>query len=253
MYDVAADFSIASNPHGTWSYGTLPALGGSFNLLTVATNNFGGVSGWNQWSTAANTTPGIYKNNSTATVTNDTAVVPPGTFVLRPGPGTAVSAVRWTAPSECYWRVTGRFTGVQATTTDVHIRDGTTALFDGTLTGLGQAQVFDFTLNTSTSETLDFLVGNGGNGDAHDLTGLTLTIQNAAVLTFEKQGNNVVLRWPTAAANFNLEVNNSLTAPSNWTPTQEIPTIEDAFWKVVRPIVPGGEFFRLFFSQPQET
>ncbi len=129
---------------------------------------------------------------------------------------------------------------MQATTTDVHIRDGTTALFDGTLTGLGQAQVFDFTLNTSTSETLDFLVGNGGNGDAHDLTGLTLTIQNAAVLTIEKQGNNVVLRWPTAA-------------PNNWTPTQEIPTIEGAFWKVVRPGVPGGEFFRLFFSQPQET
>lgn len=252
-YDVAADFSLANNPSGTWSYGYTPTLGGSFNLLTLATNNFGGVTGWNQWSTAANTDPGVYKNNGSVAVTNDGALVPPGTFVLRPGAGTELSAARWTAPSEGYWRITGTFTGVQATTTDVHIRAGAAALFDDALSGLGDTKSFNVTLNTLTTDTLDFLAGNGGNGDAHDLTGLTVTIANAAVLTIEKQGGNVILRWPTAAADFQLEFNPSVTAPGDWMLVPEFPSVEGSFWKVIHPIVPAGEFFRLHYHHAEET
>lgn len=252
-YDVAADFSITNNPQDPWSYGSTPAPGGSFNLLTVATRDFDGVAGWNQWSAAVNTTPGVYKNNGASTVTNDDALVPPGTFVLRPGAGTELSVARWTAPSEGYWRITGRFTGVQAATSDVHIRDGSSAVFDGNINGLGQAQAFDFTLNSYPGETLDFLAGNGGNGDAHDLTGLAVTIMNAAVLTIEKLGDNVILRWPAAAASFQLEVNPSLTAPNDWTPVAEFPDLDGAFWKLTRHLVPGGEFFRLHFVQAQSS
>jgi hypothetical protein len=55
VYDLAADFSVASNPNGVWSYGYFPVLNAvpepsSWTLLGLGfLTLFSGIRGWGRW------------------------------------------------------------------------------------------------------------------------------------------------------------------------------------------------------------
>lgn len=53
-FDASADFSIAGNPSGAWSYGAETTLGSS--SITLFSNGFTAGSGLQGWDTAAGVT-----------------------------------------------------------------------------------------------------------------------------------------------------------------------------------------------------
>jgi hypothetical protein len=100
------------------------------------------------------------------------------------GPGNAPtnldSTVRFTAPTAGLYTVTLTFSdGTPGTaTTDVHLVENGTSLFSGTITPGPTTATYSTPtpLTLAFGATLDFVVGNGGNGYGGDTTSLVATI-----------------------------------------------------------------------------
>ncbi len=174
-YDVARDFSVSGNPSPPWSYGSSATLGSAFNVYPVFSR--GSVD---QWSFGG--LPNVWHNASTATVQQATNFTPPGGFGLHPGSGGEYSVVRWTAPADGTFRITGYFMGLDSsypTTTDVRVvlnNNVAAPLFSGYISTYNQPLNFSFDVTTAGGDTIDFAVGVGGNGFFGDATGLAALI-----------------------------------------------------------------------------
>ena len=92
----------------------------------------------------------------------------PGQFFLHPGPIGQISIARWTAPRAGTYRVQAVFEGIDVgpTTTDVHVQHNGVDIASGSLNINGGASTFRASpsVNVAAGDTVDFAVGNGGNG-----------------------------------------------------------------------------------------
>jgi hypothetical protein len=177
-YSAAGDFSISSNPNGAWSYGWSMSLGSAFNLDTTNTANYNGlgVDGW----LSPGGLPYILYNNTTNTVVNQNSTYQPGQLILQPDTTNDYGIVRWTAPSSGLYNITATFSGVSSLgdSVDVHILDNGSSIFDSTVTGSPSPTSYSGIQNLAAGATIDFAVGNGGNGPNEDNTALSATIQS---------------------------------------------------------------------------
>ena len=178
-YDAVRDFSLASNPHGVWSYGWLDKLGGAFTLYTWADKDtcWTGLSTWGMPDCVE---PKVTHNDTGALICPGTACFPPGYLVLHPGSSGQLSVVRWTVPSPGTFMIQGKVAGtdVFGTTTDFHVVQNTTKeLFRANIDGYGSPISFHRVLTVSAGDTLDFVVGFGSDG-AYDFdsTGIQFKI-----------------------------------------------------------------------------
>lgn len=195
VYDAAADFSIASNPNSTWSYGYSDTLGGTFTLYTTSAATFLTNSNFDAWfATGAQTTvdmhPFVAKNRA-ATIEQGAGLrLPPGGLGLHSGPDSTneYSIVRWTAPSTGSYSISAAFTDRDFTdlmfgrgaTTDVHVLLNSVAQYSAIINkdgwGDGPAGYLDV-LSLTMGDTLDFGVGRGTNDTIQfDSTGLVAMI-----------------------------------------------------------------------------
>ncbi|MBI1738962.1 MAG: PEP-CTERM sorting domain-containing protein [Acidobacteria bacterium] len=189
-YAVRADSAIvqfcpANNPCGNWSYGSTPNIGGAFSLYTDNTPIFG-QPGWRGPSfgqslgwVAANT------SGTTLILGGGQPVWPAGYLFLVPGDLSALSVLRWTAPSSGQYTITGLFQSIdqiQFATADVYILvNGVPILSSNALINTFGAQLpFNLTLGLLAGNTIDFAVGNGGNGASHDQIGLVANVDAVA-------------------------------------------------------------------------
>lgn len=175
-YDAAGDFSPAANPGGPWSYGFAASLGGSFGSDT---DHFV-ASGLDYWNTG-NGTPGVTHNGTGAAVdVGGGTILQPGQLTLHPGESGDFSVIRFTVPAGGQYTVDATFTGLSdaPATTDVHVLQDGSSLFDGSinLSGQGNSAHFSSTLILPASATLDFVVGWGNGNYSSDTTSLALTI-----------------------------------------------------------------------------
>jgi hypothetical protein len=69
-------------------------------------------------------------------------------------------------------------------------------------------------------------------------------LPEAPALTIQREGNNVVIRWPASATGYGLQSSASLSAP-NWIPSPTAPVVDGNFLKLTAPIGSGSQFFRL--------
>ncbi len=127
-YDPSADFSIANNPNGVWSYGWQSTLGSIFNLYSEVLPNGHDLADFPLWH--LNNNPPLIVKNATGNI-----VVPPNTTItyqveqlaLHPGSAGQYSTLRWTAPSTGSYFLAAAFSGIDyctqygGTTTDVHV------------------------------------------------------------------------------------------------------------------------------------
>ena len=179
-YSAANDFSATVNPNGVWSYGYETTLGGGLTLYTIKYAPNGNVKGWNQ--PIAFDVPLVVKNfGAMAGGGFADLYLQPGQLAFHPGPNNEYSIVRFTAPSAGTYNLASSFSAVttDGTTTDVHVLDNNVSKFDGTVTGTYQASVGSTYSNNfvlASGETIDFAVGNGGNGFYQDSTGLDATL-----------------------------------------------------------------------------
>jgi hypothetical protein len=175
-FSAAGDFSLSSNPNGSWSYGWSYGLGSAFNLDTTNTTSFQnlGLDAWLGGAGSAASPYALY--NSTANpIANNFSVLQPGQLAESPGPSNQYSIVRWTAVSSGTFSIAATFSGLSPSgdSADVHILLNGTSFFNGTVGGPAQ---FTGPKVITAGDTIDFVVGNGGNGSSEDNTALSATI-----------------------------------------------------------------------------
>ncbi len=197
VWNVATDFSPTNNPNKAWSYGYSNTLAGTFNLLTNTGQitsaaglpidfwfptggevGFGGAQSFHN----GNATPQTWRN----------LALDAGQYEVAPDEAPYV-VTRWIAPASGHYQVNALFEGMQFTvgnTVDVHVFKNNVSLFDSNVIGwagrpyidvprFGSSpeQSYNAVLTVVAGDTLDFVVGNGGNGGHDDATGLAITIQ----------------------------------------------------------------------------
>ena len=115
-------------------------------------------------------------------------------MTLHPGPNGEFSVVRWTAQFTGRITIKGEFYAHNNyTTTDVHVFHGSTEIVPGTVLGGGPRVTFDTTTAVTLGQTIDFVVGIGGNNFYADTTGLKVDISE---LTPVIAGLNVPTTFP---------------------------------------------------------
>jgi hypothetical protein len=181
VFNPVTDLTTGANPQGVWSMGTETTIGGTLTPFTQSTAAcFTGIQSWWSAGTCA-TGPFVWQNNTGAPFTL-AGVLTQQTTELNLGAGaTQYSVLRFTAPSNGVYAISGFFRAIDSTPTssDVHIAINGVDVFDaGDFTYL-LAQPFSFSPSLLTGATVDFIVGNGGNGPANDSNGLTLSINTA--------------------------------------------------------------------------
>ena len=180
VYDAVADFSIASNPNGAWSY--LYNLGSGPQLLTQTIVGSTGIDYW--WSGQGIPDSIVtFKNTTSAPVDDGTRVLPPNLLGMDPEIATA-DITRWTAPSTGMWSFSGLFQGIDvdqhAHTVEILENSSTVLLAPTTISSFGQTVGFSGTVSLTQGATIDFIV-NGTPSFTFLSTGLSATIQLASI------------------------------------------------------------------------
>ena len=182
--DATADFSIAANPNGVWTYGSLSAVSDtSLTVFTVANSSPAapGPSGSiDFWQATGGDGPSVGTAGSSGWKCCGTVDVGANTLTLHPGNGTENYAViQYTAPVSGAFQFSGSFFGQNtvAGSTDVHVLQGGAAIWSANLIGpLAAAQSFMGTVNLNAGQSLSFAVGRGTNDYSWNSTGLTATV-----------------------------------------------------------------------------
>ena len=174
-FDLGADFSLASNPNGTWSYGYSEVLGGVFhptectaigvtdNGVPVQSRHFCGVG-----------IPAVFHNGTTNTAISayGQASLPPGTTWFYPGltgRSQNYGVIRFTVPANQAgaYRVALALApvadGPWQGDTDFHVLRSGVSLFDQFL-GVTDHTAYTNVLNLAEGDTLDFVIGRGADG-----------------------------------------------------------------------------------------
>ena len=178
VYDVANDFSIASNPNGVWTYGSENSLGGALTLFNVSGTCCSGLDSW----TNSSSFPVDVHNSSGSTINPaGTNPIPAGAAAFHPSSSGQFAIYRFTAPSSGTYKLDVTFTGfdnVGPTTTDVHVLVGSVSLFSGAIAAYnGTANYANSSLVLAANDFIDFAVGFGSdNSYLFDTTGIAATI-----------------------------------------------------------------------------
>ncbi|MCE5200799.1 MAG: hypothetical protein ABFD54_13160 [Armatimonadota bacterium] len=181
-WDVAADFSLASNPNGQWSYGWTPSLSSTYTFNLYNLPNIYPLSSLERWS-ATDITPELsVVHNATDQPQSYGGPVPPGNLALHPGPSGQKSIVRWTAPRNDCYSVSALFYPIGGGGTDVHVLYNRFSLFIDEVTN--SPKQYSTTKWLNSGDALDFIVGYGSNNSyASDATGLDAVIMEALGVT----------------------------------------------------------------------
>lgn len=179
-HDLASDFSMVGNPNGAWSYGHFPYQSVSlFNVFGFRSSGstFPEIKSW-----TANTPYSLYvaKNTGSATVVFANAVAPAGAVILHPGYNGEAAAVRWTAPRAGTFDVVATFKLAEAVgSVDAHIYRNGVKIFSTFLAPSAQEEAALRRVTVAANDTLDFVVGNGGDNYLSDTTLLSVRINPA--------------------------------------------------------------------------
>jgi len=184
-YDAVKDFSIESNPNGTWSYGYLNSWGSSFNLFTARSTGGDCVPNEGTWSKVpdcSTPSPALAHNDTGKPICGTTWCNPPIYVATTPGPNCELTVVRWTAPSSGSFVTHVQFIGedsVFPTSTFVYVLLNSKRL-------LLQAPINSYelplsfepeALGISAGDTIDLIVGCGADHSwVGDSTGVEMKI-----------------------------------------------------------------------------
>jgi len=179
--DAAADFSVASNPNGVWTY-----YGAGEVLPDSSANCYGvvGVACWNNGNPGIPNNASISVNNTGSPIAyNGTVTLASGQFDLDPE-ATGSVIVAWTAPSTGNYSVSGYFSGLDTTgnphPAEVFVAGSMTDLFSYTI-DTGKTYDFSFVLAATAGEVLDFEVDTGDTNGYYLGTGFNVDIDPTGV------------------------------------------------------------------------
>lgn len=162
-YDLE-DFSAVNNPHGVWSYGSIPSLGGPFTLLTHKLANYYDLEHWLLYGQSP-FYPAVV-HNATAQPNTSWAIepFPAGAVGIHPSGTGDKGVIRFTSPADSWYDLQVIFDSLGGATVDVYVYKGPNQQYADILNGSGWAG-FAGTLFLGQGETLDLIVGSGPNND----------------------------------------------------------------------------------------
>lgn len=146
-----------------------------------------GPSMWrNRWALD----PNVSRNIGDKELFFDGTTWPAKQLSLHPGVAGEYSAIRWTAPADGQYAINATFHSIVVhgvATTDVHLFHQGKSIFDSfvNLNGHGPKEEFAKTLSIKKGETIDAVVGTGGDKPTGDTTALDMTIKSASGQTFD--------------------------------------------------------------------
>lgn len=194
IYDISADFDTTNNPSslGPWTYGS------SNGLTFVPATLTGGSAPIFHWRSASEEVYVEKNTSASSTIDSYARYWAPGQVTIHPG-SAEYGVIRFTAPTAGTYNFNVGFTGnsFATTTTDVHVvvngqispplHSGLVNSAQDVPNGInGAGPTFLDSVTLAVGGTLDFVVGNGGNGHPNDLTGIsgsvTLVPEPSAVL-----------------------------------------------------------------------
>lgn len=166
---AGTSFSPTLNPNGAWRYGSKSTPTSALCLYTANT------CGWNHPGAGACPSPTCWPYVSN--------VAPSSMLQVHPKTSATIgySVVRWTAPFSATFQIGGQFAGQAAepnlSCSVAVVANG--AVVPGLSGSVTATTTFPFaaTLLLASGSTVDFVVGDGGNGDFQDhcLLGATIT------------------------------------------------------------------------------
>jgi hypothetical protein len=176
-YSAPKDFDLR-NPNGVWSYGWTAASGGPLQRYPDLRTLSDGTQYLTDPAIASLGAPSVIYNPTANVALPGNFPLLPGQLGLHPGPARQRSVVRWTAPEASTVTVAALFTGrdLLPTTTDVHVVRNGEELWSRAVHRFRAGPYFESTLEVQAGDTLDFAVGDGGNGFISDSTGLDVVL-----------------------------------------------------------------------------
>ena len=190
-WDAASEYNDSAlpdkaNPSGVWSYGWKKKFTGKFFFALTAFTDPPNLSGW----CSASGLPVISHSLRTIPLLMsgpNQILVPPRALQLHPGPEGEYAVLRFTAPVDGAYRVSGQFSALDdngsGTTTDVWVvpNDDKTAAYSSTIdfkAGHISASFTSRSFQLKKGDTIDFEVGYGPGKDYQfDSTGLKALIE----------------------------------------------------------------------------
>lgn len=199
QWNLADDFSVTNNRNNQWAYGTT-ITPGRFTIarkigpLGRYTFNLGGAAAWQGTvGSGPEFYPFIakfYGQQGTIVNLNDALTggitnvnVRAGGVLMHPGPNGEYAVVRWRSRDTTVYYVSAVFFSCDATqgaTTDVQVLKNNNVMFKGVISGPTSTASWSSSNNGITvaqGDSLDFLVGTGGNGFGFDSTCLDVSIR----------------------------------------------------------------------------
>lgn len=183
-FDAARQFSLAANPNGAWSYLTAAdAVAAPAPLSNKNTGALepraGAVSYWNTGAGSWEGYHGVFANLTGAPVTVSAGLVlEPGALVMHPSSRGAHAVLRFTAAVAGDYAIDAAFTAIdaQARRTNVLVRAAGAELHRKDLQGAGASTAYRGSVRLAAGQTVELLVGNGGDGFADDAVRVSATI-----------------------------------------------------------------------------
>jgi hypothetical protein len=194
IYDLSAGFSLHDNPNGVWQYGysETNSLDPSLFRFDKSTGSLGRIGFWHP-SVSDKPGPGYYPyiayNSAKETQfgSSNGWAARGGQIAMEASNSGQYSLVRFVAPSAGTYKVTAQFEGIHfgLSTTDVHVLQNATSLFDADIQGYGGDPAFHTVqganptaaysgqVELKVNDVITFAVGYGKNKTNYgDTTGL---------------------------------------------------------------------------------
>ena len=185
-WDAVQAFHSRSNPSGEWSYGyTVPGKQPFTRHNTAGTTGEGLACWWaDNWTTVGGA---IAKSPDAGSRAINGFHFVPGWLLLHPGPQDQKATLRFTAPSNGSVLLSAHFAGTHSvTSTDVRLLHGESELFTADIRGVADWDHSERTPQAAAScarvvaleegDTVDVLVGFGGDAHTCDYTAVRLTL-----------------------------------------------------------------------------
>ncbi len=185
-WDAVQTFHPGSEPSGEWSYGyTVPGKQPFTPYNTAGTTGEGLACWWaDNWTTVGGA---ITRSPDEGPRQINGFEFTPRWLLLHPGPHDEKATLRFTAPSNCAVLLNAHFAGTHSvTSTDVHLLHGEKELFAADIRGAADSAHPERTPQAVAScarlialgagETVDVLVGFGGDAHTCDYTAVRLTL-----------------------------------------------------------------------------
>jgi len=172
-WDAEQEFSATANPSGQWKYGRTPNLNAGYSVTRYnVSDTVGALARWRSSQLGAD--PCVV-HNATDQQQYYGQPMPPHSLALHPGAADQKSVARWTSPVAGKMLVTATFASYGTATTDTHVLHNTVSLYEGAVNG--DINSFRKIVTVAVSDTLDFAVGFGQNGNyISDATTFSATI-----------------------------------------------------------------------------